>query len=43
MNYDEVLAALKRWDGYAGLVYFHLLLNSLLEKGLIADQGGVHA
>lgn len=23
-----------RWDGFGGLVYFHLLLKSLAEKGL---------
>lgn len=38
MTYDEVHEALKRWDGYGGLVYFHLLLKSLAEKGLITGK-----
>ncbi len=37
LNYDEVHAALKRWNGYGGLVYFHLLLKSLLEKAVIIN------
>ena len=35
MNYAEVHKALMRWDGYGGLIYFHLLLKSLTEKGTI--------
>ncbi len=35
MTYDEVRDALMRWNGYGGLVYFHLLLKSLVEKGII--------
>jgi len=37
MNYDEVHKALMRWNGYGGLVYFHLLLKSLAEKGIILN------
>ncbi len=37
LNYDEVHKVLKRWDGYGGLVYFHLLLKSLLEKAVITN------
>ena len=33
MDYDEVHSALKPWDGYGGLIYLHLLLKSLVEKG----------
>jgi DNA-3-methyladenine glycosylase II len=29
LEYDGVRRALSRWDGYAGLVYFHLLLDRL--------------
>lgn len=43
LNYDEVQSALKRWNGYGGLVYFHLLLKSLVEKGMIAHEGGFRA
>ncbi len=35
MDYDEVHKALMRWNGYGGLIYFHLLLNRLTEKGII--------
>ena len=34
-KYDDVKKVLKRWDGYAGLVYFHLLLKGLAEKRLL--------
>jgi DNA-3-methyladenine glycosylase II len=37
MNYDEVHKALMRWDAYGGLIYFHLLLKSLAEKGIIKN------
>ena len=37
LNYDEVHKALKYWDGYGGLVYFHLLLKSLSEKAVIIN------
>jgi DNA-3-methyladenine glycosylase II len=36
LNYREVHAALGRWDEFGGLVYFHLLLKSLVENGIIA-------
>ncbi|GAB1470850.1 DNA-3-methyladenine glycosylase [Chloroflexota bacterium] len=35
MTYAGVQEILQRWDGYGGLIYFHLLLKSLTEKGLI--------
>jgi DNA-3-methyladenine glycosylase II len=35
LNYDQVANRLTRWKGYGGLVYFHLLLKSLTEKGII--------
>jgi DNA-3-methyladenine glycosylase II len=38
MTYDTTRTAVQRWDGYGGLVYFHLLLKSLTEKGLIAEK-----
>jgi DNA-3-methyladenine glycosylase II len=37
MNYDEVHKALMRWNGYGGLVYFHLLLKGLAEKEIILN------
>jgi DNA-3-methyladenine glycosylase II len=35
-TYAEVHKALERWQGYGGLLYFHLLLKGLVEKGIIA-------
>lgn len=35
MTYDSTREALSRWDGYGGLVYFHMLSKSLTEKGLV--------
>ncbi len=43
MNYDQVHNALQRWEGYGGLVYFHLLLKSLVEKGILVHAGGSRA
>lgn len=37
MNYEEVHKALNRWGAYGGLIYFHLLLKSLTEKGIIKN------
>lgn len=33
LDYEGVRRVLSRWDGYAGLVYFHLLLDRLTESG----------
>ncbi len=35
MTYAQVRKALERWQGYGGLIYFHLLLKGLAEKGMI--------
>lgn len=37
LNYNEVHKVLMRWDGYGGLIYFHLLLKSLTEKGIVPN------
>ncbi len=37
LNYNEVHKAIKRWEGYGGIVYFHLLLKSLSEKAVIMN------
>ena len=34
-----VSRVLSRWDGYAGLVYFHLLLDRLAEAGHLGGTG----
>jgi DNA-3-methyladenine glycosylase II len=34
-NYDEIHSVLARWSPFAGLVYFHLLLDGLAESGQI--------
>jgi len=36
---DSVQVAGLRWDGYAGLVYFHLLLDRLAEAGYLDGIG----
>jgi DNA-3-methyladenine glycosylase II len=37
LDYRGVHQALADWDGYGGLIYFHLLLKSLVEKGMILE------
>jgi DNA-3-methyladenine glycosylase II len=39
LDYDAVHRLVARWHPYAGVVYFHLLLDSLSEAGLV-DQAG---
>jgi DNA-3-methyladenine glycosylase II len=38
LDYDAVRELVSRWDPYAGLVYFHLLLDSLTTAGLIGSR-----
>jgi DNA-3-methyladenine glycosylase II len=35
LDYDAVRRLIGRWDPYAGVVYFHLLLDSLSESGVV--------
>jgi hypothetical protein len=42
MIYEEVQKALRHWDAYGGLIYFHLLLKSLAEKGIIKNEKSSH-
>ncbi|MEP7357307.1 MAG: DNA-3-methyladenine glycosylase 2 family protein, partial [Anaerolineales bacterium] len=35
LDYAGVARTLARWQPYAGLIYFHLLLDSLTQKGLV--------
>lgn len=35
LNYESVHQALKPWEEFGGLIYFHLLLKSLTEKSMI--------
>lgn len=37
LDYSGVRQALSGWEGYGGLIYFHLLLKSLVEKRIIID------
>jgi DNA-3-methyladenine glycosylase II len=41
LDYDEVRAAVERWKPFAGLVYFHLLLASLAEHGMLTEHATV--
>lgn len=34
-GYERVRAMLARWDPYGGLIYLHLIVNSLVDKGLV--------
>ena len=38
MDYAGVRRAVQRWQPYAGLVYFHLLLNGLSQAGALEDR-----
>jgi DNA-3-methyladenine glycosylase II len=37
LDYDSVKELVARWHPYAGMVYFHLLLESLSDTGLVTD------
>jgi DNA-3-methyladenine glycosylase II len=37
LDYDSVTQLVARWHPYAGMVYFHLLLESLSDTGLVTD------
>jgi DNA-3-methyladenine glycosylase II len=37
LDYDSVKRLVARWHPYAGMVYFHLLLESLSDTGLVID------
>ena len=36
LDYETVRELVARWQPYAGVVYFHLLLDSLAQAGLVA-------
>jgi DNA-3-methyladenine glycosylase II len=38
LDYGGVQQILSRWNPYGGLIYFHLLVNSLAEEGYIRNQ-----
>jgi DNA-3-methyladenine glycosylase II len=38
LDYEGAGRVLSRWDGYAGLVYFHLLLDRLAEAGHLGEM-----
>lgn len=37
LDYESVKRLVARWHPYAGMVYFHLLLESLFDTGLVTD------
>jgi DNA-3-methyladenine glycosylase II len=37
LDYEAVHQLVARWHPYAGVVYFHLLLDSLSQAGLVAQ------
>jgi DNA-3-methyladenine glycosylase II len=38
-RYDAVATLSRRWQPYAGLVYFHLLLDDLAARGCLEAAG----
>lgn len=38
LDYDSVERLVARWQPYAGVVYFHLLLDSLSQTGVVASE-----
>jgi DNA-3-methyladenine glycosylase II len=38
LDYESVRRLVARWDPFAGLVYFHLLLDALFQEGLVAQE-----
>ena len=41
LDYSDVARRLRRWRPYAGLVYFHMLLDGLAEAGRLEGVAGV--
>jgi DNA-3-methyladenine glycosylase II len=41
-DYEAVHRTLERWHPYAGLIYFHLLLDRLHEAGILQAEVGSH-
>ncbi len=37
-SYDEISALLSPWDPYAGMLYFHLLLDGIAERGQLSRR-----
>jgi DNA-3-methyladenine glycosylase II len=42
LDYEAVRRTLERWHPYAGLIYFHMLLDRLEEAGFLQTGGGSH-
>ena len=40
MSYEKIQRTLEPWQGFGGMVFFHLLLKSLDEKGLLPNIHG---
>jgi DNA-3-methyladenine glycosylase II len=41
LDYVGVQTAVREWQPFAGLVYFHLLLANLAERGVLSESSGV--
>jgi DNA-3-methyladenine glycosylase II len=41
LDYAGVQAATQKWQPFAGLVYFHLLLANLAEHGILSESSRV--
>jgi DNA-3-methyladenine glycosylase II len=40
LDYESVRHTLMRWKPYAGMIYFHLLLDRLAEAGMVTPRRG---
>jgi hypothetical protein len=40
LDYDGIARVTRRWQPYAGMVYFHMLLEGLSETGALKNDGG---
>lgn len=40
LDYDAIARLMAPWRPYAGMIYFHLLLDSLTEAGLVGVRPG---
>ena len=40
--YDSVARVIRKWKPYGGLIYFHVMLESLVMTGRLIEEHGTH-
>jgi hypothetical protein len=40
--YDSVARVIRKWKPYGGLIYFHVMLESLVMTGRLIEDHGTH-